>query len=298
MLGSDLVPLLRRRGYEVLASDIRTRRGLKMLDVRYYESTKRMIGRFKPSVAIHLAAETNLEKCEMNQNHAYLTNTIGTENVALSCRDHDVPMVYVSTAGVFNGEKVNASGYPAAYTEFDSPDPINVYGKSKYEGEKIVTQLLTHYYIMRAGWMIGGFEEDKKFVSKIVKQVRSGKRTLHAVIDKYGTPTYTLQFSKVLLKLIQGPYYGLYHTACTGSGTRYDVAAEILSLLKRTDIRLVPVTSDFFADRYPAPRPRSEIMRNFRLELRGIHLMPNWRVALRHYLKRWFRSTAGKSLRL
>jgi dTDP-4-dehydrorhamnose reductase len=135
--------------------------------------------------------------------------------------------------------------------------------------------------------MIGGLERDKKFVSKILAQVKQNVATIHAVDDKWGTPTYTLDFARVIVSLMNSPFYGLYHAACTGMGTRYDVAKEILRLLGRTDISLLPVSSDFFKEQYPAPRPPSEIMHNYRLELRGMNTMPTWQAALKHYLDRW-----------
>jgi dTDP-4-dehydrorhamnose reductase len=287
MLGSDLIPVLTRHGYAVLATDINLRQGVRLLDVRDYSSVRKIVSRFKPSWILHLAAETDLERCESDPTHAYSTNVVGTENVVIACREYNIPMVYISTAGVFDGSKVNSKGEPKPYTEFDKPTPINVYGMSKYQGEKIVAQQLSRYFIIRAGWMIGGLERDKKFVSKILIQLRERAKVIHAVDDKYGTPTYTLNFARAIISLIGSPYYGLYHAACTGSGTRYDIAKEILRLLRRSDVALVPVPSDYFKEEYPAPRPASEIMRNFKLELRGMNIMPTWQEALEHYLTRW-----------
>ena len=135
--------------------------------------------------------------------------------------------------------------------------------------------------------MMGGVERDKKFVSKILDQLR-GERKIYAVDDKWGSPTYTLDFSKLILSLMRTPYYGTYHAACKGKCTRYDVAKEILKISKRPDIELVRVNSDFFRNEYPAARPTSEMLRNYKLELRGMNSMPDWRDALHRYLRRWF----------
>lgn len=134
----------------------------------------------------------------------------------------------------------------------------------------------------------GGAAKDHKFVSRIVDQLREGRTTLHAVGDKLGTPTYTADFAACLLNLIDSEVYGLYHMACEGEGTRYDVAAEILSVLGRDDIDLVEVTSEFFAEEFPSARPYSEIMVNQALDLQGMNLMRPWREALRHYLHHEF----------
>jgi dTDP-4-dehydrorhamnose reductase len=104
------------------------------------------------------------------------------------------------------------------------------------------------------------------------------------VTDKLGTPTYTQDFAQNMLELIETPFYGRYHMACLGEGSRYDVALEIVAFYGRDDVRVVPVTSEAFAEEYPAPRPRSEMMRNYMLELRGMNRMRPWREALREYL--------------
>lgn len=214
MLGSDLVPVLEERGYSVLATDINILEGIKHLDVRDYRSVNKTISDFKPSFVIHLAAETNVDKCETDPDHAYETNALGTENIVLTCLARNTTLIYVSTVGVFDGTKTGVNSLPEPYTEFDSPNPINVCGTSKYEGERIVAKFLDNHFTIRAGWMIGGMSRDKKFVSKIMGQIRGGAKKIYAVDDKWGTPTYTLDFSKALVSLMQTPYYGLYHAAC------------------------------------------------------------------------------------
>lgn len=280
MLGSSLVPTLRGDGHKVYPTDIETsNEGMEFLDVRDIEEVFNLVKHLKPDLIMHLAAETDVDRCELEVDHAFMTNTIGTQNVALACQESNAIIVYISSAGVFDGEKKEP------YTEFDEPNPINIYGKTKLEGEKVVKRLLNRYFIVRAGWMIGGGEKDKKFVAKIIKQIDEGAKELHVVTDKLGTPTYAPDFSKVLARLIITNQYGLYHLACKGSGTRYDVAKKILELLGRTDIKLTPVTSDFFSETYPAPRPHSEMMCNFMLDLRGMNTMRSWDEALKEYIE-------------
>ena len=287
MLGTDLIPTLRRRGYAPLATDIVKAKGIKFLDVRDYSAVKKTISRFKPSWVFHLAAETNVEKCQSDPNHAYLTNVIGTENVTIACRDNTIPLVYTGTSGVFDGRKINPQGDPEPYTEFDDPNPINTYGLSKYQAEKIVGQITSKHLIVRAGWMMGGFERDKKFVGKIIAQLRSKAKEIYAVTDKIGSPTHTVDFAKAIVFMINSNFSGLYHAASTGMGTRYEVANEILKILGRNDVKLIPVSSDFFKNDYPAPRATSQGIHNYKLDLRGIKLMPPWQTALKNYLTRW-----------
>ena len=189
MLGTALCPLLTENGYEVFATDVASSgNNIELLDVRDFNNVKKYVNKIKPDMVFHLAAETDVDKCEIDVDHAYRMNTIGTENIALVCKERDIPMVYISTCGVFDGRK------PEPYNEFDEPNPISVYTKTKYEGEKVVSNLLQKYYIFRAGWMIGGGKKDKKFVAKIAEQIKT-KNEIIVVNDKICSPTFTKNFS-------------------------------------------------------------------------------------------------------
>jgi len=285
MLGSSLVPELTRHDHAVLATDIRLLGpDVKHLDARDGEEMMRVAKKFRPDMLMHLAAETDLEVCETKVDYAYEENFVSTQNAVKVCRELSMPLTYISTAGVFDGKK------PQPYTEFDYPNPINVYGASKYQGEQIVRMTMPNHYILRAGWMIGGGERDKKFVSKIMRQLDEGSKRIYAVKDKMGTPTYAPAFSKMLHKIIRTGYFGTYHLACKGRATRYDVAKHILGTLGRKDVELRAVSSSYFGKEYFAPRPRSEEMRNYVLDLRGMNEMPLWEEALEVYLKRYFSS--------
>jgi dTDP-4-dehydrorhamnose reductase len=233
------------------------------LDVREYNKLSDLIEKIKPDIVMHLAAETDVDKCELEPDHAFRTNTIGTQNVALACQKRNITMVYISTIGVFYGDK------PTPYTEFDDPNPINIYGRSKLEGEKIVQRLLKNYYIIRAGWMIGGGPKlDKKFIGKIIKQIDE-KTVLRAVNDKIGSPTYTVDFSRCLLDLIETGYYGIYHCTNKGYGSRFDVAKKIVDFLGRSDITVEPVSSAYFP--LPAARARrTQRICQFVLEINSV----------------------------
>ena len=292
MLGSSLVPTLTDAGHDVVATDIDmsdprpwAARGprLQWLDVRQRVEVKDCFSSVRPDLVLHLAAETSLEISDIDPDHAYLTNTIATKYVALQARAAGIPMVYVSTAEVFDGTKTGP------YTEFDWPNPVNTYGASKYDGELIVASTVEEHYIVRAGWMVGGgAAKDHKFVSRIVSQLRDGAQTVYAVTDKVGTPTYTPEFSRCLLGLLESGLFGLYHMACGGEASRYDMAARILEVLGRTDVELVGVGSDHFAEEFFSVRPNSQIMRNMVLDLQGMNTMPDWREALEEYLRTEF----------
>jgi len=293
MLGGDLCNELEKVGHNVLKTDINLiEDDIKKLDVRNKEEVFSMIEDFKPELVAHLAAETDVDKCEREIDHAYKTNTMGTLNIALACQKYNITMAYISTAGVFDG----TSSEP--YTEFHKPNPINVYGKSKYEGEKVVENLLNKYFIIRAGWMMGGGpKRDKKFVNKLLKQIKEGKKEVYVLTDKTGTPTYTVDFSRTFVKLIETGNHGLYHLTNKGECSRYNVAMKIFELLNIKNINLKPVVSTLYPkDHYkyfsstenPAPRPNSEMMKNYKLELMGINNMRHWEDAVEEYIKLYF----------
>jgi dTDP-4-dehydrorhamnose reductase len=161
-----------------------------------------------------------------------------------------------------------------------------VYGDTKYRGEQMVRAHCPRHFVVRAGWMVGGGPgKDHKFVSKILGQVFAGKKTLHVVNDLWGTPTYTYDFAMNLCELLETQAYGTYHMVCEGTGTRFDVACELLRACGRADIEVIPVSSDYFKEEYFAPRPRSEMMANANLEKLGINRMRPWRDALHEYVR-------------
>ena len=277
MLGSALCPTLKDRKHDVIATDLMPPTDeIKFLDVRNFNQVDDMVKLIKPNIVMHLAAETDVDRCELEPDHAFLTNTIGTQNVSIACQKQNIIMVYISTIGVFHGDKVEP------YTEFDTPNPINIYGQSKLEGEKIVQCLLNRYYIVRAGWMIGGGpKRDKKFIGKIIRKMDE-THSLKAVNDKIGSPTYTVDFSRCLADLIETGYFGLYHCTNKGYCSRFDVAKKIVEIFGRSDVTIEPVSSAHFP--LPAARARSEMSRNYKLDLIGMSPTRNWEDALEHYI--------------
>ena len=270
MLGTDLCQEWQTQGYEICATDI------QVMDVRQPGQVQKTFADFKPELVLHLAALTDVDGCEREPGQAYRTNTIGTQNIALACQTANVPLAYISTLSVFDGTKCEP------YTEFDTPNPQSWYSRAKYEGEKIVERLLQRYYIVRAGWMFGGGREDKKFVAKIVELAQT-RAELKIVDDKFGSPTYTRDLSRALIKLESTGWYGLYHSVNTGAPcSRYEFAQKILEYAGITTCRLVPISSSEFP--LPAPRPRMEAGRNLHAELLGLKLMRPWEDALREYI--------------
>jgi len=264
------------RDYDLILTDLSP--GFVPLDIRDSAAILKMVSREKPDVLLHLAAATDVDRCEQEPEEAFRSNTAGTQNVAMACLENKIPLILVSTGAVFWGDK------PEPYVEFDSPRPANVYGRSKLAGEEIVASLLPDYLIVRAGWMIGGGDRDKKFVGKIVRLMAEGKKSLKVVNDKWGSPTYAKDFLVGIEGLIRKRARGLFHLANEGHCSRYEIALQIRELLRCPEIELEPVSSDQFP--LPAPRGRSEALENGRLKLLGFPPLRPWQEAIREYLEK------------
>lgn len=251
---------------------------LSVGDVRDFDAIRNSVIDFKPDAVINLAALTDLEYCEREVENAWLTNAYGAENLGLVAESLGIPYVYISTAGIFGGEK-------DVYNDFDSPNPLSVYAKSKYYAERYTLSTVSKHYVFRAGWMMGGGPaKDKKFVNKIFKQIAAGKQRLEVVDDKLGTPTYTVDFARGIRRVLESGHYGLYNQVCGGSGSRYDVAVEFVRLLgleKTVSVERVPSTR--FEKEYFASRPASEKLVNMKLDRRGMNVMRDWKTCLAEY---------------
>jgi dTDP-4-dehydrorhamnose reductase len=274
------------RDCDVRATDIDLNtEWLQYADVRDYAGLELSVTSFAPDLLINLAALTDLEHCERNPEEAWLTNALGAENAATIARRLAIPIVQVSTAGIVDGCQ-------ESYHDFDRPNPLGIYAKSKYYGELIVQRLCPEHFVFRAGWMMGGGPAvDKKFINKIFRQIVSGIRELKVVDDKLGTPTYTVSFAHGLRIVAETDLYGVYNQVCEGECSRYEVAVEFVRLLGlENQVKVTRVGSDYFNEEYFAPRPASEKLVNLKLRMRGFHHMPHWRDALAEYAEEFRRA--------
>lgn len=256
---------------------------LSFLDFRDFAEYKRQVEEFKPDYLFHLGAYTDLEFCELNVDDTYATNTMSVENAVYLANKLDIPLLYISTAGIFDGKK-------DLYDDWDMPNPLGHYARSKYMGERYVIEHTNKYVVCRAGWMMGGGPgKDKKFISKLINQLVSGKRELFIVNDRDGTPTYTVDFAKNVKVLIETEFWGLYNLVCTGQTSRMEVTEELLSLLNLTDkVKVNEVNSDHFKETYFAQRPPCERLVNKKLDIRKLNVMRDWKVALKEYLQDYY----------
>lgn len=251
---------------------------LNFSDTKEY---KRQVEEFQPDFLFHIGANTSLEYCEENIDETYLYNTLSVENAVTIANSMNIPLLYISTAGIFDGNK-------ELYDDWDQPNPLGVYARSKYLGERFVCENANRFLVCRAGWMMGGGpKKDKKFIQKIMNQLKSGVKELFIVNDKDGTPTYTVDFANNVKLLIEEESWGLYNMVCGGETSRIEVAEELLTILELKDtIRITEVDSSYFQKEYFAERPPNERLTNKKLDLRNLNRMRDWRVALREYLEK------------
>ena len=280
MLGDAVYKHFYLKGHDLDVTDIKpTEAYIDQFDVRDYHAQNGRISYFRPRVIINLAALTDLEYCEGHAQEAMDTNCGGSANLAALSQKFGARYVYISTAGIFDGLQNE-------YSEYDTPNPLSIYGKAKYYGELIALSI-PGAIVLRPGWMMGGGpSKDKKFINKIYQQLLSGKRDLRAVADKCGTPTYTVDLAKQIDKLLSTPNIsGLFNCTCLGSTNRYEVAQEFLRLMDVQNAKLELVTSDYFKDAYHAPRPASEVLRAVQLDVSGLNIMRDWKECLAEYVK-------------
>lgn len=256
---------------------------LSFLDFRDFDAYKKDVFDFKPDYLFHLGAYTDLEYCEINSADTYKTNTLAVENAVYLANQLDIPLLYISTAGIFDGGK-------ELYDDWDTPNPLGVYARSKYVAERFVVENAKRYLVCRAGWMMGaGPKKDKKFIQKVMKKLKEGSKELFIVNDKDGTPTYTQDFAKNVKALIEKEYWGLYNMVCGGETSRLEVTTELLKILELSDkIKLNVVTSEYYKREYFAPRPPSERLVNKKLDLRNLNLMRNWKDSLKEYIADYY----------
>jgi dTDP-4-dehydrorhamnose reductase len=231
-----------------------------------------IVTEFQPDVVIHSAAYTNVDGCARDPDVAYRVNALGTRNVALACQNTGCAMVYISTNEVFDGRKTEP------YLEFDPPNPINIYARSKLAGEQFTRDLLDKFYIVRTAWLYG--RGGSNFVTKMI-QLADKHGRLRVVSDEVGSPTYTDDLARAVVQLINTDVYGIYHFVNEGIASRCDFAGKIMELSGRAAVPVEPISSSEF-QRASTP-PLYTPLRNYVGAELGITLRP-WQDALADYI--------------
>jgi dTDP-4-dehydrorhamnose reductase len=256
----------KKKGINLILTDI------SELDITNVSRVNSFVSLNKPDIIINCAALTDVEKCETEIDMAYKINTIGPKNLASAANQIGSEIIQVSTDYVFDGN-VNKS-----LTEFDKVNPQSIYGKTKLEGEIFVKNLNPKNYIVRTAWLYG---DGDNFVKNMINLSQTNK-ILKVVNDQKGTPTSTVDLSRVIIKLIEDKNYGLFHCTCKGECTWYEFTKEIFRIKGITTEVSRCKTNEFPR---PAKRPEYSVLRNYMLELTTGDITRNWKESLGEYLK-------------
>ena len=266
-IGTALIDLLEGVEYQLLPTDINE------VDITKIDEVTQFVHVNRPDVVINCAGLTDVQECENNVDEAYRVNAIGVRNVALAANEVNAKVIQISTDDVFDKE----SRVP--YNEFDNVHPRTIYGKSKEAGEKILTQLLNRFVIIRSSWIYG---IGRDFVDEVLRNVGQGK-TMEVPNNQYAAPTSAKELAKVIRYFIDNEEYGLYHVVCPGSCSRYEFARTILEYSgKAGELDLYPVVIEDSA------RPTYSVLDNMMLRLTGIEEPKDWKAALKEYLDEKF----------
>lgn len=241
------------------------------LDILSPLSIHKAINKYKPRIILHCAALTDITFCEEHPDLAYEINVVGTYNIAKICREKKIKLIYISTCAVFDGAKKNP------YRETDRPNPINVYGRTKWLGELVAQDLAPDLLIVRTSWLFGGgFNVDKKFVISRFNELKRNQN-IKGTTDRYGSPTYAPDLLSNLAVLIKNKTTGIIHLANEGNVSYYDVAKSIKDLGDFKS-KVVPVKAKD-VENVSIKRGTMETLVSDRIKMRS------WRIALAEYIQ-------------
>lgn len=293
-LGHDVVNEALSRGYETVGSDIQEE-GAEItgtsasslfsylpLDITNRETVWSVINEVHPDVIIHCAAWTAVDAAEEEENRekVFAINASGTRNLAEAAKAVDAKFVYISTDYVFDGQ-----GTDPWLPDCKAYQPLNIYGQSKLEGELAVSELLNKYFIVRIAWVFG--KNGNNFV-KTMLRVGQNHSSVRVVNDQIGTPTYTKDLARLLVDMVETEKYGYYHATnseCAPGAfiSWYDFSKEIYKQAGMTT-EVIPVTTAEYG-LSKAVRPFNSRLDKSKLIESGFIPLPDWKDALRRYLK-------------
>ena len=254
---------------EVLATQEVHGRDHHALDITDRHAVFAIVEQVRPSWVINAAAYNDVDGAEVASELAFAVNAAGAGYLAEAAARAGADMVHISTDYVFDGRK------GAPYTELDRPDPLSVYGQTKYEGELQVLSAHPSACVLRTAWLYG--EYGNNFVKAILKAAERGG-PLKVVADQVGSPTWTRHLARAIGELIQTPARGLFHVANAGACSRFEFARAIV----QGRVEVQPISAADAAR--PAPRPANSALVSERWQAAGLRPLPNWERGLREYL--------------
>ena len=260
-----------------ILTDVAEGEGITSLDITDIDAVMSLVLNEKPDVIINCAALTNVDGCEKMWDLAYKINAIGPRNLAIAATAVGAKLVHVSTDYVFAGTERTPR------TEFDTPDPISAYGKTKLEGEQFVCQFAEKFFILRTAWLYG---DGKNFVKTMVRVAKTHDE-VSVVCDQFGSPTSAVELAKMIHFLEGTDNYGIFHATCEGETNWADFTEAFYAKLGIT-AKVNHITSEEYARMNPeaAKRPAYSNLDNYMLRLTTNQFaMANWEDALDVYLK-------------
>ena len=271
-LGFDLTRELDKRGEkDYKAVDI------DEMDITNRDEVMKVVKDYNPDVILHCAAWTAVDKAEDMEDKVRLVNVEGTKNIVDASIDIDATMIYMSTDYVFDGTK---EGY---YTEEDKVNPKSVYGLTKYEGEEEVRRNPKHF-ITRISWVFG--INGNNFIKTMLK-LSENHDELNVVGDQVGSPTYTVDLSKILIDMSKTDKYGTYHVNNNGYCSWAEFADYIFKSNKK-DVKVNYVTTEEYLELTNAKqayRTRNSKLSKDKLVEAGFEMLPDWQDATDRYCK-------------
>ena len=266
--------MLNRYGIEIIRTDVAEGLRIKPLDITNLDEVLAFVETEKPYAIINCAAFTNVDGCEKNLDGAYKLNAIGPRNLAIAAEKFGAKIMHISTDYVFPGNG------KVPYTEFDTPNPLSAYGKTKLAGEEFVKQFSTKYFIVRTAWLYG---DGKNFVKTMLK-LSETKDEISVVDDQIGSPTSTTVLSDIIEQLIWTENYGIYHGTCEGTCSWAEFTEEIFRIEGKTT-KVKRITSAEYAEMYPdaAARPAYSVLDNYMLKLTTGYVAWDWKEAIKNY---------------
>ena len=260
MFGSEACELFSKWNYEVIAAK------KSDLDVANFSAVQKFFSEKKIDFVIHAAAYTKVDAAESNRDLAFLINSEGAKNIALATKEKSIPLIFISTDYVFDGEKGDV------YFPSDKTNPINIYGASKLAGEENIRTINPQHYIVRTSWLYG--KNGKNFVDTMLALSKK-QQEIKVVDDQFGCPTWTYDLALGIEKLIEEKKpFGTYQICGGGITNWYKFAKKIFEILK-INVEVIPVKTSEFPR--PAKRPKFSAMNNARL-------CRNWQEGLTDYL--------------
>jgi dTDP-4-dehydrorhamnose reductase len=265
--------------HEIIGLDAKSGSGqveTVIVDITDYKKTYDTITKINPDLVLHCAAIADVDGCEKDPDLAFQVNALGTRNLALACQRFDAALLYISTDYVFSGLDNPKDGY----TEFDKPNPISEYGRSKLFGEWYTTNLTNKFYVVRTSWLFG--ENRTNYVTSMAENLSQNK-PIKAVDDMVSSPTYVKDLAGAIAKLVAGSRYGIYHVCNQGFASRYDIALMISGLLGAPKTLIKKLTLDEL--NLAAKRPRFSGLNNYLFKTDGFGQLRPWQDAVREFLE-------------